>query len=86
MLHSKSNIKRAKTSAQANLRNRVYRSMMKTAIKRLRTTESKEQAVIELRKASSVMDKMVNKGIIHHNNANRNKSRLAQWVNNHFST
>jgi small subunit ribosomal protein S20 len=85
MPHIKSNIKHAKSSALINSRNRAYRSMMKTAIKRVRSADAKDKALLEFQKTSSILDKMINKGIIHHKSADRYKSRLALWVNHHFS-
>lgn len=81
MAHHKSCIKRIKTSAAANLRNRAYRSMMNTASKKVHSAADKETAAAEFSKVSSLLDKMVNKGIIHRNNADNKKSRLAKIVN-----
>jgi small subunit ribosomal protein S20 len=60
--------------------------MMKTSIKRVMSASDKETAVAELQKASSVMDKMVAKGIVHRNNAANHKSRLAKWINKNFAS
>ncbi|MBC8277138.1 MAG: 30S ribosomal protein S20 [FCB group bacterium] len=81
MAHHKSCIKRIKTSAKANERNRAYRSMMKTSIKRIQESENRETAVERLISVSSLIDKMVLKGVLHRNNANNKKSRLTRWVN-----
>lgn len=80
MAHHKSCIKRIKTSAKANERNRSYRSRMKTAIKKVRGAETVETAVSEYKSASSLLDKMVNKKIIHSNNAANKKSRLQKHI------
>ena len=80
MPHHKSCIKRVKTSAKANARNRAYRSMMKTSVKRIKAADNPETAMTEFHKASSIMDKMVIKGIIHRNNAANHKSKLAKYI------
>ena len=85
MPHHKSCIKRVKTSAKANTRNRAYRSRLKTAIKRFNEASDKEAAGAEFKSASSLLDKMVTKGIIHRNNANNKKSRLAKTMNRLFA-
>jgi small subunit ribosomal protein S20 len=50
------------------------------------SASDKETAVAELQIASSVMDKMVAKGIVHRNNAANHKSRLAKWINKNFAS
>ena len=84
MAHHKSCIKRIKTSAKANERNRSYRSKMKTAVRRVRESESQEQALERFKIASSLMDKMALKNVIHNKNANNQKSRLNRWINRQF--
>lgn len=86
MAHHKSCIKRIKTSAKANERNRSYRSRMKTAIKRVRESENQEQASERFKAASSLMDKMALKNVIHQNNANNQKSQLNSWINHQFNS
>ena len=81
MPHHKSCVKRVKTSAKARMRNRAYKSIMKTAIKRVYESTDHEKASFDFRKASSVLDKLVLKGVIHRNKANNQKSRLARLVN-----
>ncbi len=80
MPHHKSCIKRVKTSEKANARNRAYRSRMKTAIKKVRTAQDKETALSEFKTATSLIDKMVNKNIIHRNNASNKKSRMEKYI------
>ncbi|NQS98615.1 MAG: 30S ribosomal protein S20 [candidate division Zixibacteria bacterium] len=81
MPHHKSCIKRVKTSAKARIRNRAYKSVMKTAIKRVNESPDYEKASMEYRKASSILDKLVLKGVIHRNKANNQKSQLARRIN-----
>ncbi len=81
MAHSKSAKKRIRQSEKARLRNRHYRSTMKTFIKRVRTASDKPAAEKELRTTVSLLDKLVSKGVIHRNKAANKKSRLTRYVN-----
>ncbi len=82
MAHHKSAIKRIRTNEKARLRNKHYRSMMKTAIKKVRLAESKEAAAAHLTRAVSLLDRLAAKGIIHKNNAANKKAKLTRFVNN----
>jgi len=81
MPYHKSALKRVKTSEKARRRNSHYKSTLKTAIKKLKATKTKEEAEIELRKVVSLLDKLVSKGIIHRNKASNQKSKLMKFVN-----
>lgn len=64
--------------------NRASRSKLRTQIKKLRTalgTSDKSASTETLGPTVSLIDKMVNKGIIHKNTAARYKSRLTKHVN-----
>ena len=63
------------------MRNRDWKSRMRTAIKRVRSTTEKEKAAVELRKTVKLLDQLAAKGIIHKNNAANNKSSLTRFVN-----
>ncbi|MCL5019515.1 MAG: 30S ribosomal protein S20 [Patescibacteria group bacterium] len=80
MPHKKSAKKRIGTSQKAQLQNRHYRTMMRTTIKKLRTTTDKESAELQYKKTSSILDRLVSKGIIHRNQAARKKSRLSKFI------
>ncbi len=81
MAHHKSAIKRIQTTARDNIKNKAYISALKTQIKKVRAATSKEEAQSKYVKATSQLDKLVNKGIIHKNKAANQKSRLAVLVN-----
>jgi len=53
---------------------------MKTAIKKVMTASSREEAAEALRRATSIIDRTASKGVIHRNAAARYKSRLAKLV------
>ncbi|MFO7810229.1 MAG: 30S ribosomal protein S20 [Candidatus Delongbacteria bacterium] len=80
MPHHKSAEKRLKKSKKENAYNRHYRSLMKTAVKKVRASATHEEAVENFVLAQSVLDKLVTKGVIKKNNASNKKSRLSDFV------
>ncbi|SOE48959.1 SSU ribosomal protein S20p [plant metagenome] len=75
--------KRARQSVVRNQHNSSLRSMLRTAIKRVRSAivaGDKSSAAETLQKATSVIDRVADKNIIHKNKAARHKSRLAAAV------
>ena len=82
MAHHKSAIKRIQTNARDNLKNKMYITALKTQLKKVRAATSKDEAEAQFRLASSKLDKLVNKGIIHRNKAANQKSKLAAIVSN----
>ncbi|HUH88639.1 MAG TPA: 30S ribosomal protein S20 [Pusillimonas sp.] len=75
--------KRARQSVARNKHNSSMRSMLRTSIKRVRQAieaGDKTAATEVLQKASSVIDRVADKKIIHKNKAARHKSRLAAAV------
>ena len=75
--------KRARQAAKLNAHNSAIRSAMRTAVKKVRAaveTGNKEAAQAVYREATSTLDKVADKKIIHKNKAARNKSRLAALV------
>ena len=83
MANHKSAEKRVRQNAKRNEINRSKRSKLRTQIKKLRatlTTADKGQAGELLNPTVSLIDKAVNKGLIHKNTAARYKSRLTKHV------
>ena len=76
MPNIKSAMKRVKVSEKKNLRNRMVKSGVKTAVRKFTEQETAEQYAV----TTSAIDKAVAKGIIHKNAANRKKARLAKMV------
>ncbi len=70
-----------KTSDAARLRNRADRSELRGAIRELRTMTDHEGAAARLKQVSTIIDRAAAKHLIHKKNADRNKSRLALFVN-----
>lgn len=81
MATHKSAIKRIRISKKQNLRNRHYKSMMRTAIKKVLSLQSRDGAEEQLRQTVSLLDKLARKGIIHRNKAANLKGRLTRYVN-----
>ena len=74
-------LKRVRQSRKNNLRNRHYKSMMRTAIKNVLSADKKDAPSLLL-KAISTIDRVHTKGIIHSNYASRHKSKITKYVNN----
>ena len=71
--------KRARQAEKHRQHNASFRSMVRTAIKRVVAaieTGDKDQAQAAYAEAVPVIDRMADKGIIHKNKAARHKSRL----------
>ncbi|MCX7022446.1 MAG: 30S ribosomal protein S20 [bacterium] len=84
MPQTRSAKKRLRQTEKRTERNKAYKSRIKTAIRkfRLAATEGRaEDARLSYREATSLLDKAVEKGILHKNNAGRRKSRMTLQVN-----
>ncbi|MDX1638195.1 MAG: 30S ribosomal protein S20 [Balneolaceae bacterium] len=82
MPQHQSAIKRVRQNAKRREHNRTQRSKMRTLVKKVLDTTDKEKAEEYLKEATSYLDKMAAKGIIHENKAARRKSKLTRHVNN----
>lgn len=83
MANHKSAEKRARQTAKRNAINRSNRGALRTKIKSLRSAISHNDAKLgqeSLGSTVSLIDKAVNKGLIHKNTAARYKSRLTRHV------
>jgi small subunit ribosomal protein S20 len=78
MANIKSQVKRNKQNENKRMRNRVVRGSTRTAVNKARTAVAEQQENSEemVLKAIIALDKAVQKGVIHKNNAARKKSRL----------
>lgn len=84
MPNHKSAEKRVRQTVKRNEINTRNRSKLRTQIKKLRAalaTGDKNQSQELLTPTISLIDKSVNKGVIHRNTAARYKSRLTSHVN-----
>lgn len=84
MANLKSAIKRVNTNNKKRERNKALKSKMRTEIKKVEKfieMNELEEAKNAFRTATKAIDKAVQKGAIHKNNGNRQKSRLAKKLN-----
>lgn len=85
--NTKSSLKRAQIAERNRLRNKAYKSAVKTLMKKYSsavavyaanpTPEFKQEAEARLSEAYGKIDKAVKRGVLHPNNGARKKSRLA---------
>jgi small subunit ribosomal protein S20 len=83
MANSKQARKRARQSTERNAHNTALRSRLRTAIKSVRkaiAAGDKTVAAKTLQTATSVIDSIADKKVVHKNTASRNKSRLAAAI------
>ena len=73
--------KSMKQSMKAQLRNRSAKSRMNTAVKKIQTAPTKEEAAVALLRAIPIIDSTARKGIIKKETAARKVSRLTRFVN-----
>ncbi|WP_017472631.1 30S ribosomal protein S20 [Amphibacillus jilinensis] len=84
MANIKSAIKRIRVNQDQHAQNAPVKSEMRTNIKRVEKLVSENNAAeakLALQDAVKKIDKAVQKGIVHQNNGNRQKSRLTKKVN-----
>lgn len=83
MANLKSAIKRVKINEKRRERNYSFKAAMRTKIKRVEQlveAGNLEDAKKAFDEAARAIDKVVQKGIIHRNNGNRHKARLAKKI------
>ena len=84
MAKSKTPAKRARKAEENRLRNKAFKSRLKTAIKKYESAvqeDNQEAARDNLLQVTSLIDKSVNKGVLHKNTAARRKSSLVKKFN-----
>ncbi|RDW21747.1 30S ribosomal protein S20 [Oceanobacillus chungangensis] len=85
MANIKSAIKRVGINEKKRVLNHSQKSEMRSAIKnveKLVEANDVENAKVALKNTTKKIDKAVQKGLIHQNSGNRQKSRLTKKVNN----
>jgi small subunit ribosomal protein S20 len=81
--HQSSSAKRHRQSEKHRMRNKMFRSRVRTAIRKfVDTTQGGAQAEAEkeLLVCQSLLDRAVTKGIVHRNLAGRKKHRLQKML------
>jgi len=79
MANHQSAIKRHRQTKRRTERNKQYRSEMRTTIKKILAAKDRQALEKDLPAAVSLLDKLVNHGIIHRHKAANQKSRLAKF-------
>ena len=77
----KSSVKRIRQEKKRALHNHYYAKTMRNAVRKLRATTNKEEAVALYPKVQKMLDKLAKTNIIHKNKAANLKSSLALHVN-----
>lgn len=80
MANHKSALKRIRSNEAKRLRNRYQHKTTRNAIRRLKSTEDKDEALKNLPEVISMVDKLAKKNIIHDNKAANLKSQLTKHV------
>ena len=81
MANHKSSLKRIRQTATRKAHNHYYAKTTRNAVRDLRATTDKAEAVKALPKVSSMLDKLAKRNIIHTNKAANLMSKLAIYVN-----
>ncbi len=80
MANHQSAKKRIRQNEKKRLHNKYYAITARNAIKELRQTENKDEAVALYPKVCSVIDKLAKRNIIHKNKASNLKSKLSKHI------
>lgn len=94
MANTKSAIKRVQIAERNRLRNKAYKSAVKTLMKKYfaavdkyaanPSPEAQAEVNTQMAEAYSKIDKAVKRGVLHPNNGARKKSRLAKRLKQHL--
>ncbi len=76
MANHKSAEKRIRSTKTKRTSNKYHAKTVRNAVKTLKNTENKEEAIKALPKVVSQVDKLAKKGVIHKNKAANIKSKL----------
>ena len=75
-------LKRVRQSRKANIKNKHYKSIVKSVTKKVLNENKKDEAIKIVDSAFSTIDKVASKGIIHKNKAANQKARISKHLNN----
>jgi len=81
MAQHKSAAKRARQATQRQVRNTMWKSRMRTAIKKVLAAKDRATAEVDLKKTIKLLDQLAARGVIHRNKAANQKSALTLYVN-----
>ncbi len=77
MPNTRSAKKRLRQNRRRAARNKAFRTRLRTMLKKTRAAAGADEAAALYRKASSLLDHAVSRGVVHRNVAARHKARLA---------
>ena len=80
MANHKSSIKRIRQDKKKALHNKYYAKTMRNAVRKLRATSEKDEAVKLYPSIQKMLDKLAKNNIIHKNKAANIKSSLMQHI------
>jgi small subunit ribosomal protein S20 len=83
LAHAKSAIKRHRQSLRRGERNQARRTAARSAVRKARelmAAGARDEAIVAINTAASVLDRAAQKGVLHPNNAARRKSRLMRQL------
>ncbi len=81
MANHKSSIKRIRQEEKRRLHNRYYGKTMRNAVRKLRATTDKSEALALYPRVQKMLDKLAKTNLIHKNKASNLKSKLAAHIN-----
>ena len=81
MANHKSSLKRIRQEQKRRLHNRYYAKTMRNAVRKLRATTDKAEALAMYPSVQKALDKLAKINVIHANKAANLKSKLAKQVN-----
>jgi small subunit ribosomal protein S20 len=81
MANHKSALKRIRQTEKKRLNNKYYARTTRNAVKKLRLSEDKDEAVKLYPEVVAMIDKLAKKNVIHKNKASNLKSKLALQIN-----
>jgi small subunit ribosomal protein S20 len=81
MANHKGSLKRIRQDKTKNLHNKYYAKTMRNAVRKLRATEDKAEALVLYPKVQKMLDKLAKTNIIHKNKAANIKSGLTKHIN-----
>ena len=80
MANHKSSVKRIRQEEKRRLHNRYYAKTMRNAVKKLRATSDKAEAIAMYPGVQKLLDKLAKRNIIHKNKASNLKSKLSAHI------
>ena len=81
MANHKSSIKRIRQEEKRSLHNRYYGKTTRNAVRKLRATTDKTEAIAMYPGVAKMLDKLAKTNVIHKNKASNLKSKLAIYIN-----